>query len=96
MTVAQPRADLGAASDEVATHTLLKVAFASAIGTIVEWYDFFIYGYRLGAGVQQAVLPKLRSAGRLIALATYGAGFFARPIGGLPRSSGARPRSAPG
>jgi hypothetical protein len=48
MTVAQPRADLGAASDEVATHTLLKVAFASAIGTIVEWYDFFIYATASG------------------------------------------------
>jgi hypothetical protein len=43
MTVAQPGADLGAVGSEVPTRTLLRVAFASAIGTIVEWYDFFIY-----------------------------------------------------
>jgi MHS family shikimate/dehydroshikimate transporter-like MFS transporter len=57
MTVAQPRADLGAASDEVATHTLLKVAFASAIGTIVEWYDFFIYATASGLVFNKLFFP---------------------------------------
>jgi MFS family permease len=84
MTVAQPGADLGAAGTEVPTRTLLRVAFASAIGTIVEWYDFFIYATASALVFNKLFFPSFDPlVGSLVALATYGAGFFARPIGGL-------------
>jgi MHS family shikimate/dehydroshikimate transporter-like MFS transporter len=83
MTVAQPGA-LGAAGGEVSNRALLKVAFASAIGTIVEWYDFFIYATASALVFNKLFFPNFDPlVGSLVALATYGAGFFARPIGGL-------------
>jgi MHS family shikimate/dehydroshikimate transporter-like MFS transporter len=81
MTVAQP--GVGAA-DEVSNRTLLRVAFASSIGTIVEWYDFFIYATASALVFNKLFFPSFDPlVGSLVALATYGAGFFARPIGGL-------------
>ena len=34
-----------------------RVAFASAIGTTIEWYDFFIYGTAAATVFGPAVLP---------------------------------------
>jgi MHS family shikimate/dehydroshikimate transporter-like MFS transporter len=36
-----------------------KVAFASLIGTTIEWYDFFIFGTAAGPDLQQGLLPVL-------------------------------------
>ena len=36
--------NLSAASDAVGTHRIGAIAAAGAIGTIIEWYDFLIYG----------------------------------------------------
>lgn len=59
-----------------------KVAFASAIGTTIEWYDFILYGTAAGLVFNQLFFPNLDSVtGTLVAYMTFAAAFIARPIG---------------
>ena len=61
-----------------------RVALASAIGTTIEWYDFFIYGTAAAVVFGPQFFPQVsRLAGALAAFATFGVGFVARPLGGL-------------
>lgn len=61
-----------------------KVAFASAIGTTVEWYDFFIYGTAAALVFNEQFFPQVEPLiGTLAAFAAFGVGFFARPVGGV-------------
>jgi metabolite-proton symporter len=60
------------------------VAFASLIGTTIEWYDFFLYGTAAALVLNQLFFPTFDAfAGTLAALMTYAVGFVARPIGGI-------------
>lgn len=64
--------------------SLARVAFASAVGSALEWYDFFIYGTAAALVFNEAFFPKFDPAvGTLAAFATFGVGFVARPFGGL-------------
>jgi metabolite-proton symporter len=61
-----------------------RVAIASAVGTTIEWYDFFIYGTAAATVFAPRFFPQVSPvAGTLAAFATFGAGFVARPIGGI-------------
>jgi len=61
-----------------------RVIFASAIGSALEWYDFFIYGMAAALVFGELFFPKSDpTVGTLLAFATFGVGFFARPLGGL-------------
>ncbi|MBQ0925620.1 MHS family MFS transporter [Saccharopolyspora endophytica] len=61
-----------------------KVAFASLIGTTVEWYDFYIYGTAAALVFPKLFFPAFSpGAGLLAALSTYAVGFAARPLGGI-------------
>ena len=61
-----------------------RVMMASAIGSALEWYDFFIYGTAAALVFGDLFFPKLESSvGTLAAFATFGVGFFARPFGGM-------------
>jgi MHS family shikimate/dehydroshikimate transporter-like MFS transporter len=61
-----------------------KVALASLIGTTIEWYDFFIYGTAAALVFPALFFPEFsETAGTLAAFATFGVGFFARPVGGV-------------
>ena len=61
-----------------------RVAVASAIGTTIEWYDFFIYGTAAAVVFGPQFFPQIpESAGRLAAFATFGLGFLARPLGSI-------------
>jgi MHS family proline/betaine transporter-like MFS transporter len=54
---------------------------ASAAGTIIEWYDFYLYGV-LAAFFSTQFFPKDNPTAALLAsLATFGAGFAVRPFG---------------
>ncbi|MFJ4655808.1 MFS transporter [Nocardia sp. NPDC088792] len=64
---------------------LRRVVAASMAGTVVEWYEFFLYGtaatlvfskvfFAEGTGEMNAIL---------VAFATYAVGFVARPLGGI-------------
>jgi MHS family shikimate/dehydroshikimate transporter-like MFS transporter len=61
-----------------------QVAAASLIGTTIEWYDFFIYGTAAALVFPALFFPEFsETAGTLAAFATFGVGFFARPVGGI-------------
>lgn len=61
-----------------------RVVAASFIGTTIEWYDFFIYGTMAALVFSKLFFPELNSAAATIAaFATFGAGFLARPLGGI-------------
>jgi MFS family permease len=54
---------------------------ASAIGTVIEWYDFYLYGV-LATFFSAQFFPKGNDTAALLAsLATFGAGFAVRPFG---------------
>ncbi|HEV2748128.1 MAG TPA: MFS transporter [Allosphingosinicella sp.] len=59
------------------------VIVASSLGTVFEWYDFFVYG-TLAAVIARLFFPAANeTAGFLLALATFGAGFGVRPLGAI-------------
>ena len=61
-----------------------RVALASAIGTTIEWYDFFIYGTAAAIVFGPQFFPQASEvAGTLAAFATFAIGFIARPLGGV-------------
>jgi metabolite-proton symporter len=61
-----------------------RVILASAVGSALEWYDFFIYGMAAALVFGDLFFPQSDPAvGTLLAFATFGVGFFARPFGGL-------------
>jgi MFS family permease len=63
------------------TYRLPFVISASAAGTIIEWYDFYLYGV-LAAFFSTQFFPKDNPTAALLAsLATFGAGFAVRPFG---------------
>jgi MHS family shikimate/dehydroshikimate transporter-like MFS transporter len=65
-------------------NSLARVAFASGIGSCLEWYDFFIYGTAAAVVFNVLFFPELDPAvGTLVAFASFGIGFLARPLGGL-------------
>src|SRR5246127_1316759 len=64
--------------------SLGRVMLASAIGSSLEWSDFFIFGPAAGLVLNELFFPKLEPRmGTLAAFATFGVGFFARPFGGI-------------
>jgi MHS family shikimate/dehydroshikimate transporter-like MFS transporter len=65
------------------TTGMTTVVFAGSIGTIIEWYDFLIYGTAAALVFNTLFFPGIDPvAGTLAALATYSVGFVARPVGG--------------
>jgi len=62
---------------------LMKVITASSVGTLIEWYDFYIYGAMAIIIAQQFFPQGNPTAAFLAALATFAAGFVVRPFGAL-------------
>ena len=64
--------------------SIRQVAFASAIGSAIEWYDFFLYGTAAALLFPKLFFPKFSTfSGTLASFATFGVAFFARPLGGI-------------
>ena len=60
-----------------------RVIFASSLGTVFEWYDFYLYAI-LAPFFAALFFPKgNETAALLSAFATYAAGFLVRPFGAL-------------
>lgn len=63
---------------------IVKVAFASLIGTSIEWYDYFLYGTAAALVFNKLFFPNFDPlVGTILAFATFAVGFIARPIGGI-------------
>jgi len=61
-----------------------RVALASAIGAVIEWYDFFLYGTAAGLVFTDLFFSGLTGAtAQFASFGTFAVGFVARPIGGL-------------
>ena len=59
------------------------VITASSVGTLIEWYDFYLFG-TLATILAQQFFPKgNETAAFLSTLATFAAGFIVRPFGAL-------------
>ena len=64
--------------------SIRQIASASLIGSVVEWYDFFLYGTMAALVFNSEFFPKFDPlTGTLAAFTTFAAGFITRPIGGI-------------
>ena len=73
-----------ATGSQVAQRASYKLPFvisASAAGTIIEWYDFYLYGVLAAFFSTQFFPPGNPTTALLASLATFGAGFAVRPFG---------------
>ncbi len=67
----------------VSVRSMIPILSASTIGTAIEWYDFFLYGFLAATVFPKIFFPTLSPInGILAAFSTYFIGFLARPIGG--------------
>ncbi|KQY98592.1 MFS transporter [Microbacterium sp. Root53] len=64
---------------------LRRVVAASMAGTVVEWYDFFLYSTASALVFSKVLLPQMGNVydGIIAAFVTYAVGFAARPLGGI-------------
>jgi MHS family shikimate/dehydroshikimate transporter-like MFS transporter len=64
--------------------SMRAVVVASIAGTVIEWYDFFLYATAAALVFSQLFFPTFDPlAGTMAAFATYAVGFLFRPIGGI-------------
>ncbi len=60
-----------------------QVIFASSLGTVFEWYDFYLYGSLAPIITKQFFSGVNETTGFIFALLAFAAGFFVRPFGAL-------------
>ncbi|MDY6944741.1 MAG: MFS transporter [Pseudomonadota bacterium] len=60
-----------------------RVIFASSLGTVFEWYDFYLYGSLSAIIAKQFFSGVNETTGFIFALLAFAAGFFVRPFGAL-------------
>jgi MFS transporter, MHS family, shikimate and dehydroshikimate transport protein len=61
-----------------------KIVVASAFGTIIEWYDFFVYGTAVALVFGRLFFPASDpTVSTLAGLSVYAVGYVARPLGGI-------------
>lgn len=60
-----------------------KVIFASSLGTVFEWYDFFLYGALAAVISKQFFAGVNDTTAFIFALMAFAAGFLVRPFGAL-------------
>jgi MFS family permease len=62
----------------------LRTFFVSGMGTALEFYDFVIYGTAAALVFPKVFFPQMDPlTATLLAFGAFGAGFFARPLGGM-------------
>jgi len=64
-------------------HSDVKVICASALGTVFEWYDFYLYGLLATIITAQFFSGVNETTGFILALGAFAAGFAVRPFGAL-------------
>jgi MFS family permease len=81
--VIQEPGGVGDDTDRLGGANLWTVIGASAVGTMIEWYDFYIFGSLALVLASQFYPPGNETLAVLSTLATFAAGFAARPFGAL-------------
>jgi MFS family permease len=79
----QPIPDAATRPDARMTPVERKVIFASSLGTLFEWYDFFLYGSLAAITSKQFFSGVNDTAAFIFALLAFSAGFAARPFGAM-------------
>ena len=74
---------VGRMAETETTPSLRRVIAASSLGTLFEWYDFYLYGSLALFFGELFFPPGNERAALLGSLATFGAGFGVRPLGAL-------------
>src|SRR6516225_6831268 len=70
-------------ADQIPGSKIWMVILASSVGTMIEWYDFYIFG-SLAVVLSQKFYPPGNNTFALIAyLSTFAIGFMVRPFGAL-------------
>ncbi|AGW90310.1 MFS transporter [Cupriavidus sp. DF5525] len=69
-------------SNQTKKHERLVIV-GSTLGTLFEWYDFFLYGAVASVFSKQFFAPLSPSSAYLFALIAFGVGFAVRPLGAL-------------
>lgn len=76
--------DLGALyNDQISKAKIWQVIGASAVGTMIEWYDFYIFGSLAGIIAPLFYPPGNDTFAYIAYLATFAVGFVVRPFGAL-------------
>ncbi|HWK46715.1 MAG TPA: MFS transporter [Stellaceae bacterium] len=84
MQTSQTAAIQGIEAPAIDATSIRKAVTAATVGTIIEWYDYALYGAASGLIINKLFFPQLSPvAGVLAAFATFAVGFFTRPLGGL-------------
>jgi MFS family permease len=71
------------ASDQISRGTIWKVIGASSVGTMIEWYDFYIFGSLTTIIAPLFYPPEDQTFAYIAYLATFAVGFVVRPFGAL-------------
>src|SRR3954451_9127268 len=81
--MATATATAAVAADRPMTGEERKVIFASSLGTVFEWYDFYLYGSLAAIIARQFFAALDPTAAFIAALMAFAAGFLVRPFGAL-------------
>lgn len=60
-----------------------RALFAAIVGTVIEWYDYALYGTAAGLVIGPLLFAGSSAGASLAAFATFAVGFVARPLGGV-------------
>lgn len=60
-----------------------RALFAAIVGTVIEWYDYALYGTAAGLVIGPLFFAGSSAGASLAAFATFAVGFVARPLGGV-------------
>src|SRR5882762_8081798 len=74
---------LDGSTRELTVGEVRRVIFASSLGTVFEWYDFYLYGSLAAIISKQFFSAVNPTAGFIFALMAFAAGFAVRPFGAL-------------
>jgi MFS family permease len=70
-------------SDQISTGRIWWVILASSVGTMIEWYDFYIFGLLVTFLAPKFYPPDNQLFAYIAYLATFAIGFMVRPFGAL-------------
>ncbi|GAY12783.1 MFS transporter [Pseudonocardia sp. N23] len=77
-------ASSAATREQVWEESRSRLIPGTVVGSLIEWYDIAIYGQAAALVFGTLFFPEFSStAGRVAAFATFGVGYFARPLGAI-------------